>query len=139
MANLLILWMTFSIWGRTLITSETSMLLLLMSLQSNEKYLEQSLFLLIGAIPNPQIINVGWSILGKNNIGVDGRDDVTLFQYIMHLIVEIIVCLTPSFIGSISHGKLMLTRIIQERIKKLAFHWKSMSDLFKVYSWCWYI
>ena len=34
-----------------------------------------------------KIINVGWSFFGKKNIAVGGRGEVTLFQYILHLIV----------------------------------------------------
>ena len=37
--------------------------------------------------PSPQIINVGWSVLGKNNIAVWERGEVAFFQYILHLIV----------------------------------------------------
>ena len=40
--------------------------------------------------PHPQIINVGWPILGKNNIAVGGKGEVTLLQYILHLIVDIL-------------------------------------------------
>ena len=39
-------------------------------------------------LPTLQIINVGWSILGKNNITVKGRGEMTSFQYILHLIVS---------------------------------------------------
>ena len=38
--------------------------------------------------PTHRIINVGWSILGKNNISVGGRCKATLFQYILRLIVS---------------------------------------------------
>ena len=38
--------------------------------------------------PHTQIVNVGWPILGKNNIAVGGRSEVTLFQYILYLIVS---------------------------------------------------
>ena len=40
------------------------------------------------APPILQIINVGWSILGKSNIPIGERGKVTLFQYILHLIVS---------------------------------------------------
>ena len=37
--------------------------------------------------PSPQIINAGWSVLGKNNIAVWERGEVAFFQYILHLII----------------------------------------------------
>ena len=40
------------------------------------------------APPILQIINVGWSILGKSYIPIGERGEVTLFQYILHLIVS---------------------------------------------------
>ena len=59
-------------------------------------------------------------------------------------LLEIIACSTPSVIGQIDMEtlafwleKLMLSRIIQKRIKKLALHWMPMSNLLKGYSWCW--
>ena len=55
-----------------------------------------------------------------------------------------IACSISSLIGQINYGKpcpllwkLILARIIQKRIKKLGLHWMSMSNLLKIYSWCW--